>query len=42
MATIQVQCRFCNKTEPVRENGKGHSGFPRFRSIECRKGFQLD
>ncbi|KAB0321002.1 IS1 family transposase [Vibrio chemaguriensis] len=42
MATIQVQCRFCNKTEPVREHGKGHSVFPRFRCIECRKGFQLD
>ncbi|HHP0494763.1 IS1 family transposase [Vibrio harveyi] len=42
MATIQVQCRFCNKTEPVRKHGKGHSGFSRFRCIECRKSFQLD
>ncbi|MGR5377210.1 IS1 family transposase [Vibrio harveyi] len=35
-------CRFCNKTEPVRKQGNGHSGFPRFRCIECRKSFQLD
>ncbi|MEI8671034.1 IS1 family transposase [Vibrio sp. SA48] len=42
MATIQVQCRFCNKTEPVRKHGKGHSGFPRFRCLDCRKSFQLD
>lgn len=42
MATIQVQCRFCHKTEPVRKHGKGHSGFPRFRCMECRKSFQLD
>nr|WP_244181308.1 IS1 family transposase [Vibrio thalassae] len=37
MATIQVQCRFCGKTEPICKHGKGHSGFPRFRCIECRK-----
>lgn len=42
MATIQVQCRFCHKTEPVRKHGKGHSGYSRFRCIECRKSFQLD
>ncbi|ENP8412965.1 hypothetical protein ACEI23_002234 [Vibrio alginolyticus] len=30
------------KPEPVREHGKGHSGFPRFRCIECLKSFQLD
>lgn len=42
MATIQVQCRFYNKTEPVRKHGKGHSGFSRFRCIECRKSFQID
>ena len=42
MATIQVQCRFCYKTEPVRKHGKGYFGFPRFRCIECRKIFQLD
>ncbi|MCG9610369.1 IS1 family transposase, partial [Vibrio harveyi] len=23
MATIQVQCRFCNQTEHVRKHGKG-------------------
>ncbi|WP_420798148.1 IS1-like element transposase [Marinagarivorans algicola] len=42
MATIQVQCRFCNETEPARKHGKGHSGFLRLRFIECKKSFQLD
>ena len=42
MATIQVQCRFCTKTDPVGKHKKGHAGFPRFRCIECRKTFQLD
>ncbi|MGR2889220.1 IS1 family transposase, partial [Vibrio vulnificus] len=27
MATIQVQCRFCNQTEHVRKHGTGVTGF---------------
>ena len=42
MATIQVSCRFCNKTEHVRKHGTGHAGFPRFRCLECKRSFQLD
>jgi transposase-like protein len=42
MATIQVQCRFCNQTEHVRKHGTGVTGFQRFRCIECKRSFQLD
>lgn len=42
MATIQVNCRFCNQTEYVRKHGTGVSGFRRFRCLECKRSFQLD
>ncbi|MBD1565868.1 hypothetical protein HC729_10015 [Vibrio sp. S12_S33] len=37
MATIQVQCRFCNQTEHVRKHGKGVTSFQRFRCIEYKR-----
>ena len=42
MATIQVKCRFCNQTEPVRKHGFGTAGFQCFRCLECKRSFQLD
>ncbi|EHK2862681.1 IS1 family transposase [Vibrio parahaemolyticus] len=42
MATIQVNCRFCNQTEFVRKHGTGVSGFQRFRCLKCKRSFQLD
>lgn len=42
MATTQVNCRFCNKTEPVRKHGIGAAGFQRFRCLDCKRSFQLD
>ncbi len=42
MATIQVNCRFCNQTEHVRKHGISVSGFQRFRCLECKRSFQLD
>ncbi|EPM5584768.1 IS1-like element transposase [Vibrio vulnificus] len=42
MATIQVQCRFCHQTKPVRKHGTGHAGFPRFRCLDCNRSFQLE
>ncbi|GAD74070.1 putative transposase [Vibrio azureus NBRC 104587] len=42
MATIQVNCRFCNQSEPVRKHGIGAAGFQRFRCLDCKRSFQLD
>ena len=42
MATIQVNCRFCNQTESVRKHGIGAAGFQRFRCLDCKRLFQLD
>ena len=42
MATIQVNCRFCNQTESVRKHGFGNAGFQRFRCLHCKRSFQLD
>ncbi len=42
MATIQVNCRFCNQTEHVRKHGISVSGFQRFRCLECKRSFQLN
>ena len=40
MATIKVNCRFCNQTTPVRKHGT--AGFQRFRCLDCKRSFQLD
>ena len=42
MATIQVNCRFCNQTESVQKQGIGAAGFQRFRCLDCKRSFQLD
>ena len=42
MATIQVNCRFCNQSEPVRKHGIGAAGFQRFRCLDCKRSFQFD
>jgi transposase-like protein len=42
MATIQVKCRFCNQTDPVRKHGIGNGGLPRFRCLSCKRTFQLE
>jgi len=42
MATIQVNCRFCNQTECVRKHGTETAGLQRFRCLDCKRSFQLD
>lgn len=42
MATIKVNCRFCNQTDPVRKHGTGTAGFQRYRCLDCQRSFQLD
>ena len=42
MATIEVNCRFCNQTKSVRKHGTGSAGFQRFRCLDCKRTFQLD
>ncbi len=41
MATIEVQCRFCNRPEDVKKHGKCNI-HQRYRCQQCRKTFQLD
>ena len=42
MATIQVNCRFFNQSEPVRKHGIGAADFQRFRCLDCKRSFQFD
>ena len=42
MAVVEVECRFCHKTTPVRKHGSGAQGRQRYRCLECKKTFQLD
>jgi len=42
MATIQVNCRFCDKAESVRKHGFGTAGYQRFRCLSCKRSFQID
>ncbi|QTL39800.1 IS1 family transposase [Xenorhabdus budapestensis] len=39
---IEVVCRYCGQTEPVRKHGTGKAGFPRYYCKDCRKTFQLN
>ena len=41
MATIEVNCRFCDNGSVVR-NGKAPSGVQKFYCRSCRKTFQLE
>ncbi len=41
MAKVDVICRYCHKTEEVKEHGKGRTGHPRYHCYACRKTFQL-
>ncbi|MDE1482074.1 IS1 family transposase [Xenorhabdus bovienii] len=40
--TIEVVCRYCGQTEPVRKHGTGKAGFPRYYCKDCQKTFQLN
>ncbi|MDE9496136.1 hypothetical protein KKJ09_21890 [Xenorhabdus bovienii] len=31
MAKVEVDCRYCHKSEDVKGHGKGHRGYPRYR-----------
>jgi transposase-like protein len=42
MATILVNCRFCNQSNAVRKHGKGAAGYQGFRCLDCQRTFQLD
>ena len=42
MATIEVACRFCEQTKPVKKHGTGLTGHQRFRCLDCKRTFQLD
>lgn len=42
MATINVNCRFCQQAESVRKHGLGTTGFQRFRCLDCKRTFQLN
>ncbi len=41
MVTIEVACRHCNETQPVRKHGKGRGGYPRYYCNDCKRTFQL-
>lgn len=41
MVIIEVACRYCNKTHPVRKHGTGRGGFPRYYCNDCKRTFQL-
>ncbi|MBE5202484.1 hypothetical protein IG605_015265 [Pectobacterium quasiaquaticum] len=40
--TIDVACRYCQQTEPVRKHGTGKAGFPRYSCQHCRRTFQIN
>ncbi|OTA20529.1 transposase [Xenorhabdus beddingii] len=40
--TIEVACRYCHQTEPVRKHGTSKAGFPRYYCKDCQKTFQLN
>lgn len=42
MATVEVQCRFCSQTDPVKKHGTAPSGTPRYRCQDCKRSFLLD
>ncbi len=42
MASIEVTCRKCKKTDAVIRNGKAPSGIQRFYCQGCRHSFQLE
>lgn len=40
--TIEVKCRYCQQTQPVRKHGTSRSGFPRYYCQLCRRTFQIN
>ncbi|WP_415270875.1 transposase-like zinc-binding domain-containing protein [Leminorella richardii] len=36
----EVKCRYCGKSDSVRKHGKGRSGYPRYKCMDCNKTFQ--
>lgn len=42
MAKVDVKCRFCEQTEPVKKHGNGTGGYQRYRCQMCKRTFQLD
>lgn len=40
MATVQVQCRYC-QSESIYKHGSARSGEPRYRCRSCQRSFQL-
>ncbi|MNI92010.1 hypothetical protein D3C73_1497510 [compost metagenome] len=39
---IDVRCRYCQQTAPVRKHGFGKTGAPRYYCQDCHRTFQLD
>lgn len=42
MATVEVKCRFCSQTDPVKKHGTSPSGVQRYRCHECNRSFMLN
>ncbi|WP_421692490.1 IS1 family transposase [Xenorhabdus bovienii] len=42
MALVEVKCRFCDQTTPVKKHGKGEGGHQRYYCQPCRRTFQLE
>ncbi|EKS4944496.1 hypothetical protein QB833_002035 [Salmonella enterica] len=40
--TINVPCRYCQQTEPVRKHGFGKTGEPRYYCRACLRSFQIN
>ncbi|MBN3341189.1 hypothetical protein H5A44_01915 [Pectobacterium brasiliense] len=39
---IEVSCRYCKQTEPVRKHGIGKTGFPQHYCQHCRRTLQIN
>ena len=42
MLTIEVECRYCQQTQPVHKHGTGRAGFSRYYCQHCRRTFQMN
>ncbi|MBD2816836.1 IS1 family transposase [Xenorhabdus sp. Flor] len=42
MATVEVECRFCQQVEYVKKHGKGEAGHQHYRCLTCKRTSQLD
>ncbi|WP_414079707.1 IS1 family transposase [Xenorhabdus bovienii] len=37
VALVEVNCRFCDQTTPVKKHGKGEGGHQRYYCPSCRR-----